>query len=654
MKDYDIIVIGGGHAGCEAALVAARMGTNTALISISLDDIGCMPCNPSVGGIAKSHLISEIDALGGEIGRNADYTGIQFRTLNTRKGPAVRANRVQCDKNLYMHRMQAVLASTKDLTVIKGTVSTIITENNVAKGVKLADNSEISAKMVIITPGTFIGGMIHIGNESRPGGRDDAPAANDLGFFLKNEGFRTARLKTGTPPRLHIDSLDYDKMQMQPGDEPPPFFSWQAKNDQLFHVEQFDKEFKVEVRDQGPKSGGDLSKAENIIQNKEEPLFHVEQLSSYLRPWSPGKNQDPCYITHTTPETHDLIRDNLKNSSMYGGGITGTGVRYCPSIEDKIVRFADKESHHVFIEPEGRDSTLIYPNGISNSLPRDIQRKMVHSIPGLENAEIISWGYAIEYDFVDPTELMATMETKRIKNLFLAGQINGTTGYEEAAAQGFVAGVNAVRKIYGEDAWILGRNEAYIGVLIDDLVTKGTNEPYRMFTSRAEHRLILRQDNARFRMAEHAEMINVVDNRQLSETREFEEKIGVEIERLGKEFFGGVSLEKLLRNPNTEYDDLAVTDDSLCDDVKEQVQIRVKYSGYIKQEEQRFASAQKLSSVVMPKDIDYWSILNMKYEAREKLSKIRPLNLGQAARVPGISPADIGILSIEVKRLLGK
>jgi tRNA uridine 5-carboxymethylaminomethyl modification enzyme len=612
MNDFDVIVVGGGHAGCEAALAAARMGAATLLLSLRLDDMACMPCNPAVGGLAKSHLVCELDALGGEIGRNADYTGIQFRTLNTRKGPAVRATRIQCDKTRYMQRMQAVVNAAANLTILAGAATAFLEHGGTFRGIRLADGATILAPSVVLTPGTFLHGMIHIGMEARPGGRDNASSADAMGNFLRETGFRTARLKTGTPPRLHRDSLDYSRMDIQPGDAPPPFFSWAAARD--------------------------------------SEMFHVEQSPSAERPWTPGHDQIPCYITHTNETTHRIIRDNLQRSAMYGGPIRGTGVRYCPSVEDKIVRFSDKTSHHVFVEPEGRDSELVYPNGISNSLPAEVQTDLVHSIPGFEKAEILAWGYAIEYDFIDPTELSATLETKRIPGIFMAGQINGTRGYEEAAAQGFVAGVNAVLRARGEPGWILQRDEAYIGVLIDDLVTKGTNEPYRMFTSRAEHRLLLRQDNARYRLLEHAQRLGIAPPEQLEENAVYQTMIADELARLESTHHDGGSVAQLLRRPEVSYDTLEHANTALPAAVREQVQIQTKYAGYIKQEHKRFAAARKLSSARLPEKLDYWSLKGLKVEAREKLSLIRPRDLGQASRIAGVSPADIAVLSIELKR----
>jgi tRNA uridine 5-carboxymethylaminomethyl modification enzyme len=623
---YEVLVIGAGHAGCEAALAAARMGARTVLVTMDRQDVARMSCNPSIGGIAKSHIVCELDALGGEMARNTDFTGIQFRTLNTKKGPAVQAFRVQCDKQAYSRRMLAVVEKTANLTLVEALVTEFWIENGAIRGVVTDDGSRIRADAVILASGTFLRGMIHIGKRQFPGGRKGEPAAEQLSASLLKLGFRMARLKTGTPPRIHKDSIDWQKTEIQPGEEPPPFFSESARESRrLFHVEQ------------------------SVQKTDSSALFHVEQSDDVLQPWPVGADQMPCYLTHTTAQTHGIIRENLGQSAMYGGGITGTGVRYCPSIEDKIVKFPDRDSHHVFLEPEGRDSVEIYPNGTSNSLPEDVQIAMIRSIPGMERAVFTNLAYAIEYDFLDPTQLFHTLETKIVEHLYFAGQPNGTTGYEEAAGQGFVAGVNAVLKLRGLPPFVLGRGDAYIGVLIDDLVTKGTAEPYRMFTSRAEHRLILRQDNAVYRMLPFARRLGILDPAAIARAERRQQDIADELKRLASTLVDGQSLIALLRRTEIRYVDLPLRR-SLDQPVIEQVEIMTKYEGYIAREQLQIEKGRSLETQPIPDWIDYDRITTLRFECREKLKRIRPESIGQAARISGVTPADISILAIVIKR----
>lgn len=646
-KKYDVIVIGAGHAGVEAALAAARMGCQTMLLTINADTIGQMSCNPAIGGLAKGHLTREIDALGGEMGKCTDMTGIQFRMLNTKKGPSVWAPRAQADKKAYQFRMKWICERQENLDVKQGQSSKLLHDASGVCGVETTHEIQYLSKTVVITTGTFLRGLMHVGSNQQSGGRAGEAAAMGLSASLKEVGLELGRLKTGTPPRLLRRSIDFSKTVAQGGDEPVPYFSFWK--DDLFHVEHSDNP------SVGTFSGIERKPSDDYFQLKQFPgMFHVEQ--SDAKKYPPGSvlaqigGQLPCYITHTTEKTAEIIRANIHKSPMYSGVIEGIGPRYCPSIEDKIVRFAEKERHQIFLEPEGFATDEIYVNGFSTCLPFDVQYEMVRSIIGCENAEILRPAYAVEYDFAFPTQLHASLETKVCCNLYLAGQINGTSGYEEAGAQGLMAGINAARRAQDRDPIVLRRDQAYIGVLIDDLVTKGTTEPYRMFTSRAEYRLILRQDNADLRLSDIGYEIGLLPERNFKKFCEKRIAIDAEMERIQQTRVGQETLIQMLRRPEVTYHALPQARTDLSEDVVQQIEIAVKYAGYIERQEVEVAKFKSLEDKQIPVNFDYAVVHSLRTEARQKLTKIRPGTIGQASRISGVSPSDIGILLVSLKR----
>lgn len=621
-KKYDVIVVGAGHAGIEAALASARMGCQTLMLTMNADTIGQMSCNPAIGGLAKGHLAREIDAFGGEMGKCTDMTGLQFRMLNTKRGPAVRAPRAQCDKKAYQFRMKWICERQPNLDICQGQVSRLLHQSGKVIGVETTMEVRYESATVVITTGTFLKGLMHVGGNKQKGGRAGENSVGGFSDSLRSVGLELGRLKTGTPPRLLKRSIDFEKTEKQPGDEPVPYFSFWKED--LFHVEQSG----VTPSDIGCSEG------------KYPPGSILDRINGQL----------PCFITFTTAKTAEIIQKNLHKSPMYSGDIEGVGPRYCPSIEDKIVRFADKEKHQIFLEPEGISTDEIYVNGFSTCLPFDVQYDMVRTIVGCENAEILRPAYAVEYDFAFPTQLRATLETKPCENLFLAGQINGTSGYEEAGAQGLMAGINAALKVQGKKSLVLQRNQAYIGVLIDDLITKGTAEPYRMFTSRAEYRLLLRQDNADLRLCEVSREIGLLSNRQHEVFLDKKAQFESELERIQTTRQDNSTLEQLLKRNDFTHAKLPQPSGGVSPEVAEQVEITVKYSGYIERQETEIEQFKKMESRQIPSWLDYDRISGLRNESRQKLKEIQPATLGLASRISGINPTDVSLLMVWIKR----